>query len=77
MGQEKAFEISPRTSVAYVKLRVNNILRSLDFYERLLGFELFGKVSDENAFLSASGNGNEKYLIHLSLCLPRTKQPIL
>ena len=66
MGQEKAFEISPRTSVAYVKLRVNNILRSLDFYERLLGFELFGKVSDENAFLSASGNGNEKYLIHLS-----------
>ncbi len=66
MGQEKAFEISPRTSVANVKLGVNDILRSLDFYERLLGFELFGKVSDENAFLSASGNGNEKYLIHLS-----------
>ena len=65
-GTGKAFEISPRTSVAYVKLRVNDIQRSLDFYEQLLGFELIGKVSDENAFLSASGNGNEKYLIHLS-----------
>lgn len=65
-GTGKAFEISPRTSVAYVKLRVNDIQRSLDFYEQLLGFELIGKVSDENGYLSASGNGNEKYLIHLS-----------
>jgi len=62
----ESFEISPRTSVAHVKLRVNDIQRSLDFYEQLLGFERVGKVTDENAFLSAYGNGNEKYLIHLS-----------
>ena len=65
-GTGKAFEISPRTSVAYIKLRVSDIQRSLDFYEQLLGFELIGKVSDENAYLSVSGNGNEKYLILLS-----------
>ena len=65
-GTGKSFEISPRTSVAYVKLRVNDIQRFLDFYEQLLGFELIGKVSEENAYLSASGNGSEKYLIHLS-----------
>ena len=42
-GTGKAFEISPRTSVAYVKLKVNDIQRSLDFYEQLLGFELIGR----------------------------------
>jgi catechol 2,3-dioxygenase len=64
----ESFEISPRTSVAHVNLRVNDIQRSLDFYEQLLGFERVGKVSDENAFLSAygNGNGNKKFLIHLS-----------
>ncbi|MGG6459993.1 MAG: VOC family protein [Candidatus Eiseniibacteriota bacterium] len=36
----ESFEISPRTSIAHVKLRVNDIQRSLDFYEQLLGFEL-------------------------------------
>ena len=60
------FQLSPRTSVAHVKLRVNDIQRSLDFYEQLLGFERVGKVSDENTFLSAYGNENKKFLIHLS-----------
>jgi catechol 2,3-dioxygenase len=62
----ESFDISPRTSVAHVKLRVNDIQRSLDFYEHLLGFERVGKVSDENVFLIAYGNDNKKFLIHLS-----------
>lgn len=62
----ESFEISPRTSIAHVKLRVNDIQRSLDFYEQLLGFERVGKVSDENAFLCAYGNDNKKFLILLS-----------
>jgi catechol 2,3-dioxygenase len=45
---------------------VNDIQRSLDFYEQLLGFERVGKVSDENTFLSAYGNDNKTFLIHLS-----------
>lgn len=62
----ESFEISPRTSIAHVKLMVNDIQRSLDFYEQLLGFERVGKVSDENTFLSAYGNDNKTFLIHLS-----------
>ena len=65
-GIGEAFEISPRTNVAHVKLRVYDIQRSLDFYEQLLGFKTIGRTSDENAFLSSSGDGSEKYLIHLS-----------
>ena len=43
-GAGEAFEISPRTSVAHVKLRVYDIQRSLDFYEQLLGFKTIGKT---------------------------------
>ena len=52
-GTGEAFEISPRTSIAHVKLRVYDIQRSLDFYEQLLGFKTIGRISDENVFLSA------------------------
>jgi catechol 2,3-dioxygenase len=65
-GTGEAFEISPRTSVAHVKLRVYDIQRSLDFYEQLLGFKTIGRTSDENAFLSTEGSDNQHYLIHLS-----------
>ena len=65
-GTGEAFEISPRTSVAHVKLRVYNIQRSLDFYEQLLGFKTIGRTSDENAYLSMDGSDYQHYLIHLS-----------
>ena len=62
----EAFEISPRTSVAHVKLRVYDIQRSLDFYEQLLGFKTIGRTSDEDAFLSMNGSDYQHYVIHLS-----------
>jgi catechol 2,3-dioxygenase len=65
-GTGEAFEISPRTSVAHVKLRVYDIQRSLDFYEQLLGFKTIGRTSDENAFLSVDEGDHQHYLIHLS-----------
>jgi catechol 2,3-dioxygenase len=60
----KRFEISPGTKVAHIRLRVCNMQRSLNFYSRLLGFNLIRKTSDENVLLSAYGIDN--YLIHLS-----------
>ena len=65
-GTGEAFEISPRTSVAHVKLRVYDIQRSLDFYEKLLGFKTIGRTSDENAFLSMEESGHQHHIIHLS-----------
>ena len=65
-GIGEAFEISPRTSVAHVKLGVYDIQRSLDFYEQLLGFKTIGRTSDENAFLSMDGSDYQNYLIQLS-----------
>ncbi len=58
------FEISPRTSIAHVKLKVNDIQKSLNFYKQILGFKPIGKITDENVFLFAEGD--KDYLIHLS-----------
>ena len=63
---QKTYEISSGTSISHVKLRVYDIQRSLEFYEQLLGFKPIGRISNENAFLSAGEGGNEDYLIHLS-----------
>lgn len=62
----KSFEISPNMSVANVKLNVHNIERSLGFYRDILGFQLIGKASDVNAFLSLVGSNNGDYLLQLS-----------
>jgi catechol 2,3-dioxygenase len=62
----KPFEISPDTNVAHVSLNVYSIQRALDFYQGLLGFQLIGKASDENAILSVNRSDNEEYLLHLS-----------
>jgi catechol 2,3-dioxygenase len=52
-------------SVANVKLNVHNIERSLSFYRDLLGFQLIGKTSDDNALLSPVGSNNKNYLLQL------------
>ena len=50
------FEISPRTSIGHVKLKVDDIQRSLNFYEQILGFKPIGRITDENVLLFAEGN---------------------
>lgn len=62
----KSFEISPSMSVANVKLNVHSIERTLRFYHNLLGFQLIGKASDDNAFLSPVSRNNKNYLLQLS-----------
>lgn len=53
-------------SVAKVSLNVYSVERSLHFYHDLLGFQLIGKSSKDEAFLSPSGSNNKHYLLHLS-----------
>lgn len=53
-------------SVANVNLNVYNIERSLSFYRDLLGFQLIGKASDDNALLSPVGSNDKNYLLQLS-----------
>lgn len=62
----KSFEISPSMSVANVKLNVHDIERSLSFYRDLLGFQLIGKASADNALLSPVGSNSKNYLLQLS-----------
>ena len=62
----KSFEINPSTSVGRVSLNVRSIERSLHFYHDLLGFQIIGKFSDENAELASVGSNNNNYLLHLS-----------
>jgi len=62
----KSFEISPSTFVANVKLNVSSVERSLYFYQDLLGFQLIGKPSDDNAILSPIGSNYKNHLLQLS-----------
>jgi catechol 2,3-dioxygenase len=51
--------------VAHVELNVYSVARALRFYHDLLGFQLIGNPSEENAILSATGNGDKDYLLQL------------
>jgi catechol 2,3-dioxygenase len=57
------FNIHPATRIGYVSLNVSHIDRSLEFYEKLLGFNTVSRQSSERAFLSA--NGSPFYLVEL------------
>jgi catechol 2,3-dioxygenase len=50
------FNIHPATIIGYVSLNVSNIDRSLDFYERVLGFKKVGRPSNERVLLSVDGH---------------------
>jgi catechol 2,3-dioxygenase len=62
----KSFNISPKTSMGHVRLNVRSVERSLHFYRDLLGFQLIGKTSDENALLAPVGSNNNDHLLELS-----------
>lgn len=47
--------ISPATRIGHVHLKVANLSRSLDFYHKILGFEITQQLGDHAAFLSAGG----------------------
>jgi catechol 2,3-dioxygenase len=57
------FNIPPATRIGYVSLNVSNIDRSLDFYEKVLGFKKVDRPSSERALLSV--DGHPSYLVEL------------
>lgn len=62
----RSFEISPSTSVANVRLNVYSVERSLHFYRDLLGFQLIGRSSEDNAVLAPIDSNNKDHLLQLS-----------
>ncbi len=49
------YKIPAQTRIGHVHLKVSDLQRSLDFYCRLLGFELMLKYGEQAAFISAGG----------------------
>ena len=67
------FNISPSTRIGYVSLNVSDIDRSLDFYEKVLGFKKVYRPSNERTLLSV--DGNPSYLIELLQRRQQTTRP--
>ena len=57
------FNIHPSTRISYVSLNVSEISRSLDFYEKVLGFNKVDRPSNERVLLSV--DGHPSYLVEL------------
>jgi catechol 2,3-dioxygenase len=57
------FNIHPAARIGYVSLNVSDIDRSLDFYEKVLGFKKVDRPSHERATLSV--DGHPSYLVEL------------
>lgn len=52
---DTGYKIPAQTSIGHVHLKVSDLQRSLDFYCKLLGFELVTTYGDQAAFISAGG----------------------
>jgi catechol 2,3-dioxygenase len=48
--------IDPGVTIAHVNLKVADLDRALEFYTRVLGFEISGRLADDIAFLGAGGH---------------------
>ena len=61
--EEQEFKIGSSMKIGHVSLNVTNVQRSLDFYKKILGFKVIGRISDERALLSVDGSSS--HLIEL------------
>lgn len=52
---DNSYRIPAQTSIGHIHLKVSDLLRSLRFYQGLLGFELTMRYGTQAAFISASG----------------------
>jgi catechol 2,3-dioxygenase len=57
------FNIHPATRIGYVSLNVSDINRSVNFYQKVLGFNKVDRPSNERALLSV--DGHQSYLVEL------------
>lgn len=48
-------KLNPQTSIGHVHLKVSDLERSIDFYTKVLGFDLTARYGTGAAFLSAGG----------------------
>lgn len=55
MEQNNEYKIPSQACIGHVHLKVANLQRSIDFYCRLLGFELITTYGKDAAFVSAGG----------------------
>lgn len=54
--------LDPKTTIGHVHLKVSNLERAIEFYTKIIGFEVTTKMGNSAAFLSAGG-----YHHHLGL----------
>lgn len=47
--------LDPRVDIGHVHLKVSDLDRALEFYAGVLGFDVFKRLGDEAAFISAGG----------------------
>ncbi len=52
---DESYKIPAGTQIGHVHIKVSNIDRALEFYEKLLGFEVQARYGDQAVFLSAGG----------------------
>jgi catechol 2,3-dioxygenase len=60
---EQHFKIGSSMKMGNISLNVTDLQRSLDFYEKILGFKVVTRILDEGALLSVDGNSS--HLIEL------------
>ncbi|MCR4368367.1 MAG: VOC family protein, partial [archaeon] len=48
-------KIDSKTSIGHVRLKVSDLERAVQFYSKVLGFEVTSRIGDSAAFLSAGG----------------------
>jgi catechol 2,3-dioxygenase len=58
IGEQQHFKIGSSMKIGNVSLNVTDLQRSLDFYEKILGFKVVSRISDERALLSVDGNSS-------------------
>ncbi len=63
------YKVPGATTIGHVHLKVSDLERSLDFYTRVLGFELTQRYGEQAAFVSAGG-----YHHHIGLNTWQTKR---
>lgn len=49
------YQLPKNTRIGHVHLKVADLQRALDFYHKLLGFEIITTMGDQAAFISAGG----------------------